>query len=94
MARGVKNAAAAGAVADAGLELEPLAGSEPEPAPAPEPEPVAEKSTVTVFVPRAFKLNISHTEVVKFEEGMQEMAPELAGHWFVKANGVQVYNRK
>jgi len=50
--------------------------------------------TVTVTVPKAFKLRLDHNTELKFEAGIQEMDPKVAEHWFAKANGVEVYQPK
>lgn len=52
------------------------------------------KTTVTVLVPRAFKLTLSHDKVIPFEQGVQEMDPELLDHWYVKAHSVRPYEPK
>ncbi len=52
------------------------------------------KDTVTVTVPKAFKLRLDHNTELKFDAGIQEMDPKVANHWFAKANGVEIYQPK
>ena len=48
--------------------------------------------TVTVTVPKAFKLRLDdHTEY-QFQAGVQQMDPTVASHWYSVANGVTIYN--
>ena len=58
-------------------------------------EPVAEvvatPATVTVTVPKAFKLRMTHHAEVEFRAGVCEMTREQAEHWYSKANGVVIY---
>jgi len=49
------------------------------------------KTTVTVTVPKGFKLRTSHDEVIDYKAGIQEMPPEHADHWYSIANGVKKY---
>ena len=47
--------------------------------------------TVTVTVPKAFKLRLDdHTEY-QFQAGVQQMDPTVASHWYSVANGVTIY---
>lgn len=57
-------------------------------------EPIVEEvkgNTITVFVPKAFELTVDHATTLSIKAGVQEMAPELADHWYSIANGVEVY---
>lgn len=47
--------------------------------------------TVTVTVPRAFKLRVDNFHEYTFAAGIQEMERSLADHWYSVANGVKVY---
>ncbi len=47
---------------------------------------------VTVFVPKAFVLNLDHFRKVSIPAGVQEMEKLWADHWWSKANKVEVYN--
>ena len=50
-------------------------------------------NTVTVVVPKAFKLKLAHdAPELSFVAGVQEMLPEYATHWYSKAHGVTVYD--
>ena len=83
----------------------PVVAPTPTPAPAsknevpiePIPEavaPVVDETiqTVTVTVPKAFKLRLDdHTEY-QFQAGVQQMDPTVASHWYSVANGVTIYN--
>ena len=58
------------------------------------PVEVASEVVVTVTVPKAFALNWTHDQHFKYAAGVQEMPLAHATHWWAKANGVQVYERK
>ena len=60
------------------------------------PVEVADEVTVTVTVtaPKAFVLNVTHDVRVEYKAGVQEMPLAHATHWWAKANGVKVYERK
>ena len=47
--------------------------------------------TVTVTVPRAFKLMLDHFHTKDFKAGIQEMERSHAEHWYAKASGVEIY---
>lgn len=49
--------------------------------------------TVTVTVPKAFKLMLDHFHVKEFKAGVQEMERAHAEHWYSKANGVVIYTK-
>lgn len=53
--------------------------------------PAAPRSTVTVTVPKAFKLRIDNATELAIPAGIQEMDPAHAEHWYAKANGVVIY---
>lgn len=57
----------------------------------PEVEKVA-KATVTVVIPQAFDLTISHEQTKHFKAGIAEMEADEADHWYSIANGVKKYN--
>lgn len=47
---------------------------------------------VTVIVPVAFGLRVKgQKDTVQIQPGIQELDAGLANHWYVKAQGVQVY---
>jgi hypothetical protein len=50
--------------------------------------------TVTVTVPKAFKLRLDGHKELSFKAGVQEMEREHAEHWYSKANGVNIYKAK
>lgn len=58
------------------------------------PVEVASEVVVTVTAPKAFTLNWTHDQQFKYAAGVQEMPLVHATHWWAKANGVKVYERK
>ena len=50
--------------------------------------------TVTVTVPKAFKLRVDNFRELEIKAGIQEMERQHADHWYSVANGVQVYKAK
>lgn len=48
------------------------------------------KSTITVTVPKAFKL-LKASGMTDFAAGVQEMEPADVEHWYSKAMGVEPY---
>jgi hypothetical protein len=49
-------------------------------------------ATVTVTVPKAFKLRIDCETELQIKPGVQQMECEHAEHWYCKAQGVQIYS--
>lgn len=47
--------------------------------------------TVTVIVPKDFKLRLDDHQELQFKAGVQEMREDYANHWWSKANSVQIY---
>lgn len=58
------------------------------------PVEVADEVTVTVTAPKPFTLNWTHDLRFDYKAGVQEMPLAHATHWWAKANGVKVYERK
>lgn len=48
---------------------------------------------VDVYVPRAFTYTAEKHVEIHFNAGVQPMAKSIASHWWVKAMGVEEYNR-
>ncbi len=48
---------------------------------------------VDVYVPRAFPFTLDDHRIVQINIGVQPMPRAWADHWFVKAQGVVVYDR-
>lgn len=57
------------------------------------PEVKAE-DTVTVTVPKPFKLTVNHSSIVQYNAGIQEMPISHANHWYSAANGVMIYSKE
>lgn len=52
-------------------------------------------NTVTVVVPKNFLFSRDDGGgVIQIKAGVQEMSPEMAAHWWCKANGVTIYDSK
>ena len=47
--------------------------------------------TVTVTVPKAYKLRIDNHQLIDVAAGIQEMERSHAEHWWSKAQGVKIY---
>jgi hypothetical protein len=47
---------------------------------------------LTVVVPKRFQLTVGNGKILKFAPGVQKMDPEIANHWYTKANGVTIFN--
>jgi hypothetical protein len=58
------------------------------------PVEVADEVTVTVTAPKPFVLNWTNDVRFEYKAGVQEMPLAHATHWWAKANGVKVYERK
>jgi hypothetical protein len=69
----------------------PKVDETPEETPEAAPVEQTNKSTVTVVIPQAFDLTISHEQTKHFKAGITEMEPDEADHWYSKANGVKPY---
>jgi hypothetical protein len=52
---------------------------------------VCDKTTCTVTVPKAYNLLLDNGRTLRIKEGVQELEPEVAEHWYSKANGVVIY---
>lgn len=48
---------------------------------------------VDVYVPKAFKFTLDDHRILEVNIGVQPMVKAIAEHWFVKAQGVVVYDR-
>lgn len=62
-------------------------------APAPEETESPKEETVTVTVPKDFKLRLDDHVEKKYSAGVQEMPLAHAEHWYSKANGVTIYSK-
>lgn len=63
------------------------------PIPAPEPAPaINDPDTITVLVPKAFRLTLPNYTVKEYKAGLQPMLKEHADHWWSKAQGVTYYD--
>ena len=56
-------------------------------------ETTAAPATVTVVVPKNFRFTGEDHVVIDISAGVQEMTPEMANHWWCKANGVTIYTK-
>lgn len=48
---------------------------------------------VDVYVPKEFKFTLDDHRIIDVHVGVQPMPRAMAEHWFVKAQGVVVYDR-
>lgn len=55
-------------------------------------EALANEERVIVHSPKAFTLTLDGHVDLHVRPGVQEMAKSVAEHWFVKAQGVKVYD--
>jgi hypothetical protein len=53
-----------------------------------------DNSRVTVMIPRAFILTLDNHHQVQYPAGIDEMPIEHANHWYAKACGVEIYDKK
>lgn len=51
------------------------------------------EDVVDVYVPKAFPFTLDNHQIVEINVGMQPMPRAWADHWFVKAQGVVLYDR-
>lgn len=49
--------------------------------------------TVTMVFDLPVKLTLQTNKIVFYPKGVHEVPRELADHWYLKAHGVQIYNR-
>lgn len=70
----------------------PTVDSKAPEAAAPAADTTAEE-TVTVTVPKAFRLRLDPQTELQFKAGIQEMTRANAEHWYSKANGVVIYTK-
>lgn len=55
-------------------------------------EALAAETKVIVFAPKAFTLTMDGHVDLHIKAGVQEMAKSVSEHWFVKGQGVKVYD--
>lgn len=51
-----------------------------------------DSETVTAIIPKDITLTRDDGAVVKYATGVQEIPASDAGHWFMRAHGVKVYD--
>lgn len=67
------------------------ADAAPQETPPETPETAPDEDTVIVEVPKAFQFMVDHDTRVEVKPGVQRMKKAHADHWWVKANGVKVF---